>query len=855
MASGARQERSAEEKQRAETSSQLCNPSAWINARSEAQPFTWDDLALEQRRVICLVQRWMEDFVEHTPLTPLPPDGAFTWQAADLQRRSNVLLIHGGRGSGKTSVMLTLLELWRQPLVSEPRQGSRRTLAPEEQRGRDSASLEQEALTQTNLSTVDAKVNTQLTRGRVIPLKPLDLQPLPGPTSLLAWIASRIREFAELLDQPFPGTPYTRPPRAIAGWHPDTENEAPWRKPWRELADAIALGWEINPRQRQGGLDPEAFTEEMLEAERSRHAILVKWRRFVEAVVAHACWRSPSHFNQQARLVLPIDDVDMNPRQCVHVLELVRYLWHPQLVFLLTGQSRLFTKMLRLSYHGAMRAGLGPGSVNDHEFESLDARPSPHELAAQDFDRIIPPAQRFRLNPIEPAERRSSLLKWLRLQPEASPPPSQEPTETKERTVPRDSLLARFLDRFRTTPFLQNGLPPHFRQLCNVEQLLLRAHLEEKTQSEMVALLWKEAVEDKTFSRASDQGVHGTVQLQRIPKSVEPVIPLDTASPAPGRQGATYKLHVTVGRTERPGGAIESRVFPVGTFRVPLGTNEVRFDVGVTRGFAWYTGKNSSREQSEYLTALLLLAMDVAVEERGLLEGAFQMNGLLAPYVRVTVPVWLKSGGKIQVPFCWPTPDWVGTSRPQAFSQIWEDGLRRLTPANLSSSHLKELSDTFRTGIIQSSTQPDSPRGDASQEASVQRWLEVRQYLLATPESGLTPTVAAELLADIAFQKRQLKVTGMKLSDSQKVTLYRVRLERARLALANLSAETRASLREELTPGNLLAYIDDQLGGKDYPLVNAIGDEPLGSGFITASPSARPSPPDARPPSSDTQSH
>ena len=55
------------------------------------------------------------------------------------------------------------------------------------------------------------------------------------------------------------------------------------------------------------------------------------------------------------RLVVPIDDADMQPRRTVELLDLLRTLWHPQVVFLLAGHEDLFFKRLHADCVEALR--------------------------------------------------------------------------------------------------------------------------------------------------------------------------------------------------------------------------------------------------------------------------------------------------------------------------------------------------------------------------------------------------------------------------------------------------------------------------------------------------------------------
>ncbi|MCY1015621.1 hypothetical protein [Pyxidicoccus sp. MSG2] len=792
-------------------------------ARPEAQPFRWSELDQEQRKVASLIHQWMVRFVDSTPIG-LPAQGPFTWQAADLQRPSNVLLIHGGRGSGKTSVMLTMLEIWRRSLMEGLEYpGADRPACndgPSEAGDKEKERSLRYLLAGTPFD--DALV-AGAHPGWIIPLKPLDLQPLPQSASLLTWIASRIFEFASLLEQLATGTLEGEAPQPIASWHPESRNEAPWRKPWREFATAAAYGWESNLDQRRGGLDPEAFAEELTQAERSRHDVVVKWRAFVSAVVKYARQQFPRTIDGKARLVLPIDDVDMNPNRCVEVLELVRFLWHPQLVFMLTGQSRLFVKMLRVSCHGLMRGGLGSGGVNRSEFQSLDARPSAHELAVQAYDRVIPPGQRFSLASLAPDVRLHHLLRLLHAtlfnaEPTSDEKPGEKPPVEQwlEKIGGQYKHLGAFLGRFHAHPHLQVALPQYFRRLRNLEQALVRetAKNEKLTQPELAYVLWHDAIENQAFSRLSDRGLRHAVQF-----------------PLVSDDGRTWKhkLRVALNAPIRQRGHLHSRHLRA------LRDVNLRYEFSTATDFAWKVRGDFPREVPDHLTALLLLAIDVAadaedaVECRPELEGRFQLDGLVAPHVRVLVPVEF-AFGVLHVPFSWPTPDWVGARHAAYFNAYWNQGLsaalargkeKRKKKKTEQGQELEELLALFLRGILwahQDLREPeeapgawqdrleDCTRAHESLESNASRtvheqafleWFDERLPLLAEPESGLPPHIVAELRRT--------------LLETQKQQAPALKLKAARLTRAERALEEAKPPDLKLSAKRLLRRVDAQL--------------------------------------------
>ena len=77
-----------------------------MNPRPEAQPQTYDSLSKTQQRAVSGILQYLDQFVAKAPF---PTAESETMVRLDLNRPSNVVLIDGERGSGKTETLLTLL--------------------------------------------------------------------------------------------------------------------------------------------------------------------------------------------------------------------------------------------------------------------------------------------------------------------------------------------------------------------------------------------------------------------------------------------------------------------------------------------------------------------------------------------------------------------------------------------------------------------------------------------------------------------------------------------------------------------------------------------------------------------------
>jgi len=102
--------------------SQERKASASSVVRPEARPLYWKDLTEDQQRVVVQIHQWIEDYIK-SPLDKGVRTGGnrspFDYQEIHEHRTSNVILIDGGRGSGKTSVLVTALRLWRRAAAGD----------------------------------------------------------------------------------------------------------------------------------------------------------------------------------------------------------------------------------------------------------------------------------------------------------------------------------------------------------------------------------------------------------------------------------------------------------------------------------------------------------------------------------------------------------------------------------------------------------------------------------------------------------------------------------------------------------------------------------------------------------------
>ncbi len=378
--------------------------------RQEAVPLSWTQLSTDQQQIVRDVHQWLGDLIKNPQPVRSARGGADEERQSqflprlEVRRASNVLMIDGGRGTGKTSVFLSLLQFWTDALTADS----------------PSAGTATDAIR-------DEVVSKVLRERNIIPLDILDMQPLSGRPTLLLQLAGRLYRITERLMQARGDREAAYPRRPE-----DAAEKSLWR--WKDLARAVAIGQVDDPRQRREHSNPEDFTIELEQAERRRMHLSDTWREFIEAlrsdVVEYRDRLRPAKPGADPLFIVPIDDADMNPERGVELLELLRSLWHPRVVFLLTGDADLFRTLL--SNHYLTVCPKMPPSM---------ARNLAHDV----LGKVIPPAQRLvcRVRPNE-------ALKYLK-GAAALPPAIIERVE-------RADLNAAFPRRWRVLRDLEQSL-------------------------------------------------------------------------------------------------------------------------------------------------------------------------------------------------------------------------------------------------------------------------------------------------------------------------------------------------------------------------------------------------------------
>ncbi len=434
-------------------------PSATLDdfqPRPEARPLAWKTLTKDQQHAAKRGCKLLRAIAKRPWKATEPPTGLGLFlPPIDEERVNHVVLLDGNRGSGKTALLVTILDALSRNLQDD-----------------DSHS---------NANARYRPLQKALNlRGQVIvPVGLVDLQPLPRSTNLLLYIVGRFQRVVEAIEQA------TGHEGARAPWNAVGDDEPKCTKRWRDFLRGAAIGWDGNLSGRRANLDPEAYALEVDQAERQRLDMVTSFRRFVDALVEDWSKLRPRSKGKPPLFVLSIDDADMNPVRSVELLDLVRALWHPRVAFLLTGDSALFMEALRGHVLGALREPLkGLEGITSDLRRSFDRR-MPDRLSREIYDKVIPEEHRLSLPLLNEDARYAFVKEVLDIQVEGA------------HSHARVSTIKQLFDNYKQ---LRAALPGRLRHLLSFQSwlrsMLGSGRQEGAPEALLLERLWKTASDD-----------------------------------------------------------------------------------------------------------------------------------------------------------------------------------------------------------------------------------------------------------------------------------------------------------------------------------------------------------------------
>lgn len=847
-----------------------------IRPRGESIPRDPQDLTEDQKRAANRAVSLIDAIARlRTPTTgPGQQKGiaqVLPW--LDELRFNHNVLIDGGRGTGKTSVMLTILKYWTERAFhqvgrrwnEEFVQQFETMVLPATDSGEESAGS-----AATGQSAGQDKETVDTREPIILPVPIIDLQPLASTTDLRLFLANSLHKVMEATSAP--ASPQPRWGPDASRWPPDETTDV--REAWEKFRDAAALGSD-HVHARRARLDAATYAVE-LELAESHRQVAQTFGEFITALRESAMRSELTRWGEYRPLfVVPIDDADMNPRLGAQLIETVNLLSHDDLAYLITGDTELFLLLLREHLAGGFRHSLRSVDLESDDTTDIDDLIHLRSLAHQVYDKHIPHAHRCRIDPL-PGSRRVQLLadslsevrgefEQLPIGPDpdspAASPVSNAAASADGTTTSR--TLAYYFDlggegNWRTEAtdgFTDPALPETMRGLDDAREMIewrirARGNAGMSTVAEVVRYFWRDRINSSLLRGTDRRDLLNVVRLEES----------DVRSDGTGRLGlSTEKFAVQSTLLHRE---IISRPLLSGDFG-----REHRWAL---REILDYEFRLNSEARSatpggsaEFLLpsgvgGALILATDVAAD---LPTGTFIGKPLSpaefnTPFV-VTSVFNRKEGEYFDFP--WPMPDWDSFRDFHIFSRAWgrvvsklsraSDGAGRLLDhlvypyialvasvwfdrhgngEESSRSDFRRMVDewvpmTSETGYALGRRQLDPLTRAINRELKgththrrdqdFRHWYNNRLLLLAAPESGLSVRVANlvyEVLMGARFANYRRHIRPPQRRSEFDQTAIGARVARANQARIGGGKETGVPIRA-VYPVSIETHVDNLL--------------------------------------------
>lgn len=312
-----------------------------LNIRKESIPRPWAELDEAQRKALCHLIKMLKEYSIRANEAPSAEEEALhrLYPGLRLNDDSNLLFLDGDRGTGKSTVLYSLL----RASIENPDHFFKE--ANEED------SKEQKKEVESILKTFN--------RASLIWLDTLDLELLPNPANLFAALMVRIeevfkREGLNKDDGLFPFESALFP----------SQSEHPWNT-FSQLMRSVSIAWSSNIENRKG-TDPDTYSEEVIKTERSR----LKLKNFDKAIRGLVELLAKKCGGTKPLFILPVDDADLNPLRALDLFQLIRLINSPHIIFLIAGRYENLDKLFKLKYASDISQQL-PASPRSPEHQNF----------------------------------------------------------------------------------------------------------------------------------------------------------------------------------------------------------------------------------------------------------------------------------------------------------------------------------------------------------------------------------------------------------------------------------------------------------------------------------------------------
>lgn len=717
--------------------------------RKEALLFPWDHLTRDQKIAILDAHRRFTMLAQY-PYDPKPQPKLAERNSVEkflpsLEREktavNRVVLIDGGRGSGKTVVLMRLLQFWSDELRETPTHDNEEefiaAIAATETRDRTAEAAK---------SSCAPRQKPDSTSHPIVPIGFVQLSLLDESANLLTYLSGFLHQaIAAIVD-----ARSARTRSGLSPWTAVEDSGTHLSQAWNQFLQAIAHASSDQSLERRKILDPEAWALELRDAEFRRRDISDYFSDLMDMLVNEFASKFLSR-GQLPMFVIAVDDADLRPQHSVRLLNVIRQLNHPRVGFIMTGETPLFVRMLTDSLLGRLRTPLRALDLDDKESqEQREDRRFASRLARDIYDKVVPRSHRYDLPALDESERvtlavrENKQLAQLTFKTEALPRLIRPPATKRRSDFTEKRTL---LDYFTASPALRGALPPRLREMASFREYL---NTQERSVIDVVDWLWQRAVEH------SELEPHDQTRLGRVIRKKR------------GQNRLSIETY-----------AFKSEFLP----RVILPQRRIRDRWSVVvRDIDSYELTFDGEHLSERVTAAFMLASDVTADalHADFLGRSVSPNEFRVPFVTISY----SARDYRSYDFVWPLPDWDGFTDFEIFSARWR---KVLSEANIISEESKgdafewtsqstqrmigmiarlflgvaidvadhraeaaipepERSWEHLAQQLQALSHAGEKRGTYRRNQHIVEWARTRAPLLAAPESGLAAEDANEFL-------------------------------------------------------------------------------------------------------------
>ena len=335
--------------------------------RPEARPLTWSRLSSSQREAFTSIAGLIFSAINELPMKQGNYQGESAQSsrmAMDSHRSNNVVMLSGKRGTGKTSLFLSI----------------RNVLNP----ARSRTDREKFGLVESIKFPLKSHLNEM--SQRLVWLETLDLEPLPHRSSLFAAIIARIEDAVREEHGAWPnfdtwaaGERQTGVEKAI--------------QEFDRLANDVSFGWDDGVTgTNHSFVEPEIYARDARRAERSRLSLRARLDHVLNLFAVHVQWKNNV---TNPLFILPIDDFDLNPKKCLELLRLLRGIGNSRLFPLILGDVDVARLVLDLKMQGELEGVLNGGKLTKEQSHELQREAK--GLSTEAIRKLLPPHQRLYL--------------------------------------------------------------------------------------------------------------------------------------------------------------------------------------------------------------------------------------------------------------------------------------------------------------------------------------------------------------------------------------------------------------------------------------------------------------------------